>query len=282
MERFENTAMPSSDAMNPALFGRVAALARVRWGLSINQSKVQLVTNRLQAHLRDSSFATVESYIDHIERTRDEKELLEFFDILSTNVTRFFRDRAHYDYLDRELLTGLSRGTITLPGKKLRLWSAGCSTGCEPYSMAMVVHPHLRSLPGWDVQILATDLSNYAVNEARAGRYDRETVKSLPPSMLDAHFEQDGDHWRAGPHLRTMISIAQLNLMDQWSMTGPFDVIFCRYVMMYFDAHTRATLIRRFVSLLRPGGIFAVGSPETLAGLSLPVKAVMPALYVKV
>lgn len=273
--------MPPIDTLTPALFNRIAVMAKARWGLSMNQSKMQLVTSRLQSHMRSSSFADVESYINHIEQTSDEKDLLEFFDILSTNVTSFFRDKSHFDYLERELLTGLARGTITLPGKKLRLWSAGCSTGCEPYTMAMVVHPHLKSMAGWDVQILATDLSNYAVDEARAGRYDRETIKSLPPSLLEEHFEQDGDRWATRQHLRDIIKVAQLNLMDQWSMKGPFDVIFCRNVMIYFDAPTREKLIRRFLGLLRPGGIFAVGSAETLTGLSLPVKAVLPSLYIK-
>lgn len=273
--------MSTTDTISHALFERIALLAKKRWGLSMNQSKMQLVTSRLQSHMRHSQFPDVESYIEHIEQTTDEKELLEFFDILSTNVTSFFRDRAHFDYLERELLTGLARGTITLPGKKLRLWSAGCSTGCEPYTMAMTIHPHLKSMPGWDVQILATDLSNYAVDEARAGKYDRETVKSLPPAFLDTHFEKTGDQWSVREHLRSMVKVAQLNLMDQWSMKGPFDVIFCRNVMIYFDAPTREKLVKRFISLLRPGGIFAVGSAETLAGLSLPVKSVMPSLYIK-
>lgn len=273
--------MPTTDSLTPALFTRIAAMAKSRWGLSLNQSKVQLVTSRLQSHLRNSHFPDIASYIDHIELTTDHKELLEFFDILSTNVTSFFRDRMHFDYLERELLTGLARGSITLPGKKLRLWSAGCSTGCEPYTMAMMIHPHLKSMPGWDVQILATDLSNYAVDEARRAVYEKETIKSLPHSLLEAHFDKSGDQWAVKPHLKSMVKVGQLNLMEQWPMKGPFDVIFCRNVMIYFDAPTRENLIRRFISLLRPGGIFAVGSAETLAGMNIPVKSMMPSLYVK-
>ncbi|MFT3684231.1 MAG: protein-glutamate O-methyltransferase [Phycisphaerales bacterium] len=267
-------------ALTQEQFDRIAGIAHKRWGLALGPAKRQLVTSRLSSHLRRHNMG-VEEYLDRSETVADKDELLEFFDLLSTNVTSFFRDRSHFDYLERELLTGLSRGTLTLPGKRLRLWSAGCSTGCEPYTMAMVVYDLLGKQPGWDVQILATDLSTYALEEARAGAYDDDTVKDLPADLKARHFERRDGRWHAKSHLRAMVKTVRLNLMDQWPMNGPFDVIFCRNVMIYFDAPTRKKLVNRFAQLVRPGGVFAVGSAESLAGMDAPFRTVMPSLYVK-
>jgi chemotaxis protein methyltransferase CheR len=281
--------MIAIETLTQPQFQRIVSIAKTRWGLALTQAKFQLVTSRLASFLRKSTFTDVAEYLHHLENDADEKDMLVFFDLLSTNVTSFFRDRAHYDYLERELFTGIARGTLTLPERKLRIWSAGCSTGCEPYTLAMLVHDHLKDLPGWDVQILATDLSNYAVQEARAGVYEHDVVKDLPAELRDRHFERraggapgsDGDKWVARPHLRRLVKVGQLNLMDKWPMNGPFDVIFCRNVMIYFDGPTRERLIKRFASLLRPGGVFAVGSAETLAGMNAGLRSAMPSLYVK-
>ncbi len=273
--------MPAVDTLTSSQFHRIAVLAKERWGLSLTASKVQLVNTRLASFLRKSSFESPAAYLEHLENDADEKDMLVFFDLLSTNVTSFYRDRPHFDYLERELFTGLGRGTLTLPGKRLRMWSAGCSTGCEPYTLAMEAFDHMKELRGWDVQILATDLSNYAVQEARAGAYARDVVKDLPRDVLARHFEKRGELFAVKPHLREMVKIAQLNLMEKWPMKGSFDVIFCRNVMIYFDAPTRERLVKRFASLLRPGGIFAVGSAETLAGMNVELRSAMPSLYVK-
>ena len=262
-------------------FNQIATLAKARWGLSITPSKLQLVTTRLTSFLRGSRFADITEYLHYIEREASEDDLLSFFDLLSTNVTSFFRDKPHFDYLERELFTALARGNLTLPGRKLRMWSAGCSTGCEPYTMAMVAHEHLSGLSGWDVKILATDLSNFAVGEARAGEYKNDEVKDIPADLREKHFEKCDDHWKVKPHLRAMVNVAQLNLMAEWPMRGQFDVIFCRNVMIYFDGPTREKLVGRFAKLLRPGGILAVGSAETLAGMNVGLKAAMASLYVK-
>jgi chemotaxis protein methyltransferase CheR len=273
--------MSAIDTLTPQQFDRIAVIAKERWGLSLTPAKVQLVTSRVSSFLRKSEFADVADYLRHLEHGADEKDMLVFFDLLSTNVTSFFRDRAHFDYLERELFTALERGNLTLPGRKLRMWSAGCSTGCEPYTLAMVAHEHMKDLSGWDVQILATDLSNYAVEEARIGEYDQQVVKDLPRDVLSRHFVKRGERWAVKPHLREMVKVGQVNLMDAWPMRGPFDVIFCRNVMIYFDGPTRAKLIKRFAELLRPGGIFAVGSAETLAGMNAGLRSAMPSLYVK-
>ncbi len=273
--------MPALGTLTDHQFNQVVTLAKARWGLSITPSKLQLVTTRLASFVRGSRFSNVTEYLRHVENGATEEDLLCFFDLLSTNVTSFFRDKPHFDYLERELFTALARGNLTLPGRKLRMWSAGCSTGCEPYTMAMVAHEHMSGLSGWDTKILATDLSNYAVAQARAAEYRHEEVKDIPADLREQHFERKEDGWSVKPHLRSMVSVAQLNLMAEWPMRGSFDVIFCRNVMIYFDAPTREKLVARFVRLLRPGGILAVGSAETLAGMNVGLRTAMASLYVK-
>ena len=273
--------MLTTDTLTPKQFNRIAAIAKDRWGLAMNDNKVQLVASRLTSFLRKSPFDDVASYLAHLESDATDEDMLMFFDLLSTNVTSFFRDKGHYNYLERELFTGLARGNLMLPGKRLRIWSAGCSTGCEPYTLAMLAHDHMSDLPGWDIQILATDLSNRAVAEAKAGSYSHGVIKDLPKDVLSRHFEKRGDQWAVKPHIKNMVSVGRLNLMEDWPMRGPFDVIFCRNVMIYFDGPTRERLIHRFSSLLRPGGIFAVGSAETLAGMDTDLHPAMPSLYLK-
>ena len=267
-------------------FERVAAIAKERWGLHLPSKKMTLVSSRLATFLRGSRFRDVGEYLDHLAREADEEDMLVFFDLLSTNVTSFFRDRQHFDYLERELFTALARGNLTLPRREVRMWSAGCSTGPEAYTMAITARDHLPPDGGWDVRILATDLSNFAVGAARAGVYDPRMLDDVPRDVVSRHFEvrqgASGRTMAVRPHLKEMVRVARLNLMEPWPMQGPFDVIFCRNVMIYFDAPTRERLISRFYEMLRPGGVFAVGSAETLSGVAgAPFKPVLPSLYVK-
>lgn len=266
----------------PDQFKRITALAKSRWGLSLTEAKAPLVSNRIAAFLRTSRFTSMEEYLDHVESTADTEELLAFFDLLSTNVTSFFRDRPHFDYLERELYTPLVRGNLTLPGKTLRVWSAACSTGQEPYSLAMHATEHLKGLAGWQVKILGTDLSNYAVQQATAATYEGDKLDGIPPAMRDRCLTKGADGlYRVAADLRALVTIARLNLMDPWPFKNKFNVIFCRNVMIYFDTETRRRLVMRFHDLLTPGGILAIGSAETLAGLDTPFTPAQASVYVK-
>jgi chemotaxis protein methyltransferase CheR len=266
-------------------FQRIAAIAQERWGLCLTDKKIPLVSNRLASFLRDTQFKTVDDYLDHLENDADEEDRLVFFDLLSTNVTSFFRDKPHFDYLEREFYTPLARGTLTTPGKQIRIWSAACSTGQEPYTLAMNAIECLPDLKSWDFKILGTDLSNYAVEQAKAGVYPADKMDGIPQDLLSKHFTRgtggNKDKYSAAAHLRAMVSIARLNLMDPWPFKGKFDIIFCRNVMIYFDAETRRKLVMRFHEYLRPGGILAIGSAETLAGLNTPYTAAQASVYLK-
>ena len=266
-------------------FQRIAAIARERWGLCLTEKKLPLVSNRLASFMLHSTFESVEKYLDHLENDADEEDRLVFFDLLSTNVTSFFRDRPHFDYLEREFYTPLARGNLTTPGRRIRIWSAACSTGQEPYTLAMNAVESLPDLRSWDFKILGTDLSNFAVEQAKAGMYPVDKLDGISPELVREHFVRGTgtgkDQYAVAPHLRSLVTISRLNLMDPWPFKGKFDVIFCRNVMIYFDANTRRNLVMRFHEFLRPGGILAVGSAETLAGLNTPFTAAQASVYVK-
>lgn len=269
--------------LKPEQFHRIATIAQERWGLALTERKMSLVANRIGSLLRRNGFAKVDAYLEYLQHKAGPEEMLMFFDVLSTNVTSFFRDRAHFDYLEREVYTPLARGNLTRPDRQLRIWSAGCSIGCEPYSLAINALDCLGSDANWDVLILATDLSNTVVEQARRGEYDKRQVESLDAATLHRHFcrSPKGELFTVASHLREIVRVARLNLMDPWPMKGPFDIIFCRNVMIYFDLPTREQLVGRFYQYLRPGGIFAVGSAETLSGLDTPFRPVQASVYRK-
>ena len=256
-----------------------------RWGLNLTDRKRQLVSNRLAKFLRKSRFENIAGYLEHLENEADDEDMLVFFDLLSTNVTSFFRERQHFDYLEREFYTPLARGDVTRPGRRIRLWSAACSTGPEPYSLAMHAMEHLPDLDSWDFQILATDLSNSAIEEAKIGTYPKKMVDGLDGALVRKYFQRGSGPnegmVKIAPHIHKLVTVRRLNLMDHWPFLGPFDVIFCRNVMIYFDQPTRAHLVGRMYDLLHPGGILAVGSAETLSGLNSNFRTVQPSVYVK-
>mgnify|MGYP001013569799 FL=1 len=196
----------------------------------------------------------------------DNPELGEFVNALTTNLTSFFREQHHFEFLGRELLPALMRER-SLSARRIRIWSAGCSTGEEPYSIAMVVRETLPSV-GWDAKILATDLDSNVLATAQRGVYDEARIKDLPEARARRWFQKgrgtQSGQVRVAPDLQDMIVFRRLNLMLDWPMSGPFDVIFCRNVVIYFDKPTQRTLFERFADLLTERGHLFVGHSESL------------------
>jgi chemotaxis protein methyltransferase CheR len=269
-------------------FKRIADIARRRWGLSLGERKMQLVANRLTSHLRKSGGGEIEDYVSRLERNPTEDDMLVLFDILSTNVTSFFRDPAHFAFLERELYTGLAKGTLALPGKRLRIWSAACSIGAEPYSLAMQALELLPPAAGYDVKILATDLANKALVGCREGIYTESQLSGLSPErrakfLVKAEPKPGSGEprWRVKDEVKRLVEVRRQNLVEPYTGLGPFDVIFLRNVMIYFDRETRREVVMRMHGVMRPGAIIAVGSAETLSGLDVPLKAAAPSIYLR-
>lgn len=247
-------------------FQRVRRIINEVAGISLADSKRELVYSRLARRLRQCGLQRFEDYCNLLETGENEAELREFINALTTNLTAFFREVHHFDFLAADLLPALVRAN-NLGKRRIRIWSAGCSTGEEPYSIAMVLRETLP-MTGWDVKILATDLDSNVLATAERGVYECSRVKELSEARLRRWFQkgrnaQEG--WvRAAPALRDLITFRQLNLMDDWPMRGPFDLIFCRNVVIYFDKPTQRVLFERFADLLVEQGHLFVGHSESL------------------
>jgi len=266
-------------------FKRIADIARRRWGLSLGERKMQLVANRLSSHLRKNGGGEIEDYVQRLERNPSEEDMLVLFDILSTNVTSFFRDPAHFAFLERELYTPLAKGTLAVPGRKLRLWSAACSTGAEPYSLAMQALELLPPGSGFDVKIVATDLSNKALDGCRAATYSETQLSGLSPERRARWMTKTdtptGPQWKVKDEVRKLVEVRRQNLVENYTGLGPFDVVFLRNVMIYFDRETRREVVMRMHGVIRTGGILAVGSAETLSGLDVPFRPAAASVYIR-
>jgi chemotaxis protein methyltransferase CheR len=271
--------------LTESTFKRIADIARRRWGLSLGERKMQLVANRLSSHLRKHGGGEIEDYVQRLERNPSEEDMLVLFDILSTNVTSFFRDPAHFAFLERELYTPLAKGTLAVPGRKLRLWSAACSTGAEPYSLAMQALELLPPGSGFDVKIVATDLSNKALDGCRAATYSETQLSGLSPERRARWMTKSdtpaGPQWKVKDEVRKLVEVRRQNLVENYTGLGPFDVVFLRNVMIYFDRETRREVVMRMHGVIRTGGILAVGSAETLSGLDVPFRPAAASVYIR-
>jgi chemotaxis protein methyltransferase CheR len=228
-----------------------------------------MVYGRLARRLRALGLTTFADYLSLVEQP-DSPETGTFINALTTNVTEFLRERHHFDFLAQRVLPQLRK---ELPrGRRLRIWSAGCSTGEEPYTMAMVLRES-GELAGWDVRILATDIDSDVLGFASAGVYPAERAERIPTAWRERHFERQlaggSRRYQARPHLRSLITFKRLNLLEGWPMKGPFDAIFCRNVIIYFDNPTKLALIRRFHQMLGAGGFLFLGHSESLASAGL-------------
>jgi len=278
--------MPESmSTLTRTQFDRIARTAKELWGLDLPEKKMALVSSRLAKHTFRNGINDVDAFIDHLQHGASESERLEFFDVLSTNVTSFFREPGAFRCLEQEYFQKLENGTLACPDRRLRIWSAACSTGPEPYSIAMTALDALSSPGSWKLDIKATDLASSVLEIARRGVYPEEMIESVDPGILRRYFlrgraDRSG-FVRVAQHVRSVVSFSLLNLMDNWSFSEPFDVIFCRNCMIYFDRETRSRLVDRFHRFLRPGGLFVIGTSETLAGCKAPFRAIQPAIFAR-
>lgn len=249
-------------------FNGLRALVRAATGINLADSKRELVYSRIARRLRALQLDSFRAYRDLLEEG-DPQELAEFCNAITTNLTSFFRESHHFDYLRDHVLAPWSDEG---PGRRLRIWSAGCSTGEEPYSIAMTI---AESVPRWqsrDVRILATDLDSEVLACARAGRYAAERVATLGPrrkaEFLTVVAGDERHGFKVNADLAALITFKQLNLMHKLPMPGPIDVIFCRNVVIYFDKDTQRELFARIARLQRPGQLLFLGHSENLHRVS--------------
>jgi chemotaxis protein methyltransferase CheR len=250
-------------------------------GISLADSKRELVYSRLARRLRKLQLTSFSEYCALVEQGGAE-EMQELTNAMTTNLTSWFRERYHFEQLASEALPYIAKQRAGT--HRVRLWSAGCSTGEEPYSMAMVLREVQRGFSDWDVRVLATDIDSNVVQTAAAGVYPADRLKGLEARQLARWFKPDGraQHYTVEDELKSLITFKQLNLLDAWPVKGPFDVIFCRNVTIYFDKDTQRELFERMADLQEPGGWLFIGHSENLFNLTRRYKLVGRTVYRRV
>jgi chemotaxis protein methyltransferase CheR len=269
--------------MKPAVFKRFCDIAYDKAGISLKDGKETLVGARIGKRLRALGLGSPEEYLSYLESDDSGEEIVAFLDAISTNFTSFMREPDHFAHLGR-----FYRGAIAAGQRRFRLWSAACSSGEEPYTVALVLSEIERELGvSPDAKILATDISTKVLSRASAGVYDSERVEPLSMQQRKQYFEDldradEPRAFRVRPVLRERIVFKRLNLaFPPFPMSGPLDVVFCRNVMIYFDNKVRQALVGDIERLLRPGGLLLIGHSETLTGLSTSLRVMKPSVYLK-
>lgn len=250
-------------------FSRIAQIVHGLAGIVLADAKRPLVHSRLIKRLRALNLPNFASYADFISAEGNDAERQELITAVTTNVTSFFREQHHFDALSSSILPPLVAKARS--GARLRIWSAGCSSGEEPYSIAATVLAAFPEASNFDVRILATDIDRTMVEKTRRAVYGREAAQGLTPDQSRRLFEHplSGQEVRIAENARRLVHCNALNLQDKWPMKGPFQVIFCRNVVIYFNAETQARLWQRFSELLSPGGVLMIGHSERIAGPAL-------------
>ncbi len=242
-------------------------------GISMTEEKEELVKARLAKRLRELKISGYEEYLTRIQT--DRVELSNMVDVLTTNKTSFFREQQHFDFLVEEVFPAWKAAR-----SPRRIWSAGCSSGEEPYTLGMLLREHVPQL---DVRILATDLSTRVLSRAKEARYAPATVEDIPQRLRGRYLQRSAQAeqvvYEVSPEVTALVSFARLNLMGDWPMRGQFDLILCRNVMIYFNDQTRTMLGRRFAEFLAPDGVVMIGHAESLASLDQPLRLIRPAIY---
>ena len=259
-------------------FKKVCGLVYQISGIHLKDGKEALVRTRLMKRLRALKLNDFDTYLDFIQSKAGQGEIELMIDVMTTNQTSFFRETAHFNFLRKTVLPGIKKD-------KIRIWSAACSSGQEPFSIAMTLHDHFPDIHMKDARILGTDIAKSMLAIAQKGIYYKDHLRNVEEPMIRKHFDKIVQNnlvaYKVKDHAKYLVSLAWLNLLEDWPMRGPFDVIFCRNVMIYFDRLTQQKLVQRFWQLLESGGYLFVGHSEGLSAVSHKFNYVQPAVYRK-
>jgi chemotaxis protein methyltransferase CheR len=247
-------------------FVQIAALLYEQCGIHLTEGKENLVYSRLAKRLRRIGCPDFDTYCAMLASPSGAEERNAMMAALTTNHTRYFREPHHFDHLREKLVPEFERRARA--GERIRIWSAACSSGEEPYSIAMTLVAAMPDIKRYDLKILATDVDPNVLDTARKGIYREETVQPVPADLRNRWMTRDRDAgtWQVSPDLRSLITFNALNLMGEWPMRGPFDAIFCRNVAIYFDNPTQVRLWSRFRRVLAPTARLYIGHSERIDG----------------
>jgi chemotaxis protein methyltransferase CheR len=265
-------------------FEKISRLVYEQCGIYLHEGKKELVKARLSKRLRAGNYKSFTDYYHYVTTEEGTDELISMIDSISTNLTSFFREESHFVRLRHIIISTIEKSDHRGSKNSFKIWSAGCSTGEEPYTLAITLHEAVGATP-FGATILATDISTKVLRIAQAGIYAQERTKGIAPPILKKYFQvgtgQSEGHVRVKKELKNMITFQRFNLMDKFGANNDYDIIFCRNVMIYFDKKTQNVLVNKFYHTLKSGGYFFVGHSESLTGLAHKFNYVEPSVYVK-
>ncbi len=268
-------------------FRKISKLVYEHCGINLNKDKKELVRSRLTKRLRKGNFKTFSDYMKHVLKDKTGNEFSILVDSISTNVTSFFREREHFEFLQKRFLPSLLERKRKSRDFRIRAWSAACSSGEEPYSIAITLLDTVQGQGRWDIKVLGTDISTSMLETAQKGVYDKQRVEPVLPLqrqkyLLSSHISKQRV-FEVSKSLRDIVVFKYLNLMEDWPInpSGGVDIIFCRNVMIYFDKPTKTRLVNRLWNLLAPGGVLFTGHSESLTGIEHKFKYIQPTIYAK-
>lgn len=253
--------------MTDAEFEALRVFLKARSGLALSTDKRYLVDSRLAPICTRFKIDGLSRLVLEIKTGRSialEKAVIE---AMTTNETFFFRDKAPFDLFQDVLLPRYLKERAA--SRRLRIWCAAASTGQEPYSLAMLLNEAAPRMPGWQIEIIATDISTEVLEKAKTGIYNQfEVQRGLPIKLLVKYFTQIGDQWQISQQIRSMVDFRYLNLIESFGRLGPFDIVYCRNVLIYFDAPTKADVLSRIANVMAPDGALLLGASETVLGIT--------------
>ena len=272
-------------SVSPALFCKFQKLIYEESGIWLGEHKQALLTGRLAKRLRLLGLESMQAYFQLVTHPDQQHERAVMIDCITTNQTHFFREPRHFDFLARQVFPCWQNEQATAARTQhLRVWSAGCSTGEEPYSLAMLLAKYFPAEQGWNVEVLATDICTRVLEKARGGIYSIEKAKEIPPEflrnyMLKGRGEQKG-MMKVNPDLHRFVRFARVNLhADRYPILGSFDLIFCRNVLIYFDQKSKQKVLAGILRHLSPTGFLVLGHSEHLGNFPPNLKTVAPTIY---
>lgn len=271
-------------AISDQEFAQLRDLIHKRFGINLTDQKRSLLVGRLQKLMRNLGLQTFSAYVDYLSNDKTEQSLGELIDLISTNHTYFNREKDHFDYFSQTALPAIVARLKQQNRKDIRIWCAGCSSGEEPYTLLMLMMEYLGTdYNNWDAGILATDISDRALSAARRGVYATDRVMQLPETLRRKYFTPAGaDAMAVIDKVKKEVTFRRLNLMNAtFPFKKPFQMIFCRNVMIYFDQPTRDALVNRYHQCTEPGGYLFIGHSETLGRSQSLYQYLKPALYQK-
>jgi chemotaxis protein methyltransferase CheR len=267
---FEFADAPREFDFSDADFRHLVQLAYEHAGIALSDSKRNLVYSRLSRRLRALNMQSFREYRGFLTSSEGAQEIVKFINSISTNLTKLFRESHHFDHFRSHVAVPYSKTPRFGAAERLRVWSAGCSTGEEPYTIAVVLAREIRDIAARDVRVLATDIDTDVLAKASRGEYQANSLDDIPKAYRDlfpvSREDETGGLIQIGQPIRDIIAFRHLNLMQAWPFRGLFDAIFCRNVMIYFDSPTKANLIERFTQQIKPGGWLYIGHSESLNG----------------